>query len=258
MWFQCIEYLNFLLKSTNEHGIHSPFIFNLITKCFYQKTNKSQTQKYTAFKNKLLLNTNVIEVTDFGAGSRVFKSNKRQVSKIAKVAGISKKEGQLLIRLVTYFKPNHILEIGTSLGLGTAALHLGNLNAQISTLEGCPKTAEVAKNTLNAFNFKNINVITGDFKTTLPKAIQNKQFDLIYFDGNHTKKATLKYFEKCLPTAHNDSMFIFDDIYWNEEMKQAWEIIKTHPKVTVTIDTFFWGIVFFRKEQAKEHFTIRV
>jgi hypothetical protein len=40
-------------------------------------------------------------------------------------------------------------------------------------------------------------------------------------------------------------------------MTEAWETIKKHPQVTVTIDTFYWGIVFFRKAQAKEHFTIR-
>ena len=258
MWFQLKEYLNFKLKSTNQHGIHSPFIFDLVTQCFYKNTPKKEKTAFKAYKLKLLQNKNFIEVTDFGAGSRVFKTNNRQVAKIAKVAGISKKEGQLLIRLVQYFKPKHILEIGTSLGLGTAALHLGNVNAQISTLEGCPNTAEVAITTLQASNFNNINVVTGDFKTTLPKAVANKKYDLIYFDGNHTKKATLDYFEQCLPTAHNNSIFIFDDIYWNNDMKQAWEIIKKHPKVRVTMDTYFWGILFFRAEQAKEHFTIRV
>lgn len=41
-------------------------------------------------------------------------------------------------------------------------------------------------------------------------------------------------------------------------MTKAWTIIKDHPKVTVTVDTFNWGLVFFRKEQLKEHFKIRV
>ena len=40
-------------------------------------------------------------------------------------------------------------------------------------------------------------------------------------------------------------------------MEEAWEIIKKHPKVTVTIDTFQWGIVFFRSEQVKEDFIVR-
>ena len=81
---------------------------------------------------------------------------------------------------------------------------------------------------------------------------------MIYFDGNHQKEATLQYFNQLLKTAHNDSVFIFDDIHWSKEMTEAWETIKNHPKVTVTIDTFFWGFVFFRKEQVKEHFIVRL
>ena len=68
----------------------------------------------------------------------------------------------------------------------------------------------------------------------------------------------MHYFEALLPKATNDTVFIFDDIYWSKGMTEAWETIKQHPKVTVTVDTFFWGFVFFRKEQAKEHFTIRL
>jgi predicted O-methyltransferase YrrM len=81
---------------------------------------------------------------------------------------------------------------------------------------------------------------------------------LIYFDGNHSKEATLEYFELLLPTINNETVWIFDDIHWSPAMEAAWEVIKNHPKVTVTIDTFQWGIVFFRTEQPKEHFVIRV
>ena len=61
-----------------------------------------------------------------------------------------------------------------------------------------------------------------------------------------------------LPKTHNDSIFIFDDINWSKGMQEAWNKIKAHPQVSVSIDTFFWGMVFFRKEQVKEHFKIRV
>jgi len=86
---------------------------------------------------------------------------------------------------------------------------------------------------------------------------KDQSYSLIYFDGNHSKQATLDYFELLLPTITNDSVWIFDDIHWSTGMEEAWEIIKSHPKVKVTIDTFQWGIVFFRSEQEKEHFTIR-
>ncbi len=255
---QVLSYFKFITKSNNEHGVHSPFIFNLVTQCLYTKTDRDNKFKHDKYRRSLLENKKIIEVTDFGKGSKVFKSNKRQISKIAKVAGISKIKSNLLLRLVQYFKPSNILEIGTSLGIGTAALSIPDSNSKITTLEGCPETHKIAKNTLSKFELKNIEFITGDFQETLPNVIENNVYDLIYFDGNHQKKPTLDYFNQCLKSIHNDSVFIFDDIHWSKEMEEAWELIKKHDKVTVTIDIYFWGIVFFRKEQVKEHFKIRV
>jgi phage pi2 protein 07 len=56
----------------------------------------------------------------------------------------------------------------------------------------------------------------------------------------------------------NDSVWIFNDNHKSIENENTWEIIKKHPKVKVTIDVFHFGIVFFRAEQEKEHFVIRV
>jgi len=259
MLFQIKSYLNFLWNSKNQHGVHSPFVFDLVTKCFYDKKTYPEYSILKAYRKSLLQNKNTIEVTDFGAGSKVFKSNTRAINQIVKTAGISLKRAKLLFRMVKYFQPTTILEIGTSLGLATSALSLGNKNSKIITLEGCANTLEIAKNQFEKFNFQNINPITTDFEHYLNNCQLNTEHcQLIYFDGNHSKNATLDYFELLLPTITNESIWIFDDIHWSPDMSAAWEIIKNHPKVTVTIDTFQWGIVLFRVEQAKEHFTIRV
>jgi len=258
MLFQIKAYLKFLWNSKNEHGVHSPFVFSLLTKCFYDKKVKAEYDILKKYRKSLLQNKNFIEVTDFGAGSKVFKSNKRQISKIAKTAGISPKRAELLFRVTNYFQPNNILEIGTSLGLATSALALGNTNANVITIEGCPETTNVAKNQLNQFDCNNVENVNSEFESFLiSENIQSAIYNLIYFDGNHSKKATLTYFDLLLPTIDNDSVWIFDDIHWSPEMEEAWEIIKNHPKVTVTIDTFQWGFVFFRYEQKKEDFVIR-
>lgn len=249
------SYLKFLWNSKNEHGVHSPFVFDLVTKCFYDKSSKIEYLLLKNYRNALLANKNTIEVTDFGAGSRVFKSNTRQIAKIAKTAGISSKRAELLFRIVNYFQPNSILEIGTSLGLATSALSLGNKKAKISTLEGCKNTVNELQ--LQKFNFDNVEFINTNFCEYL-KNLQPTTHNLIYFDGNHAKKATLDYFELLLPTITNDTVWIFDDIHWSQDMEEAWKIIKNHKKVKVTIDTFQWGMVFFREEQEKEHFVIRV
>lgn len=260
-------YIKFFFKAKNEHSVHSPFVFDLVTKCFYDKTNYSEYEILKNYRNSLLNNKNTIEVTDFGAGSRVFKSNTREIGAIAKNAGISVQNAELLFRIVRYFQPNSILEIGTSLGLATSALFLGNKKSKITTLEGCPNTIHQAQLQLQKFNFNSIDFVNTEFSSFLkdfstPLEMTNsfnpspKTFDLIYFDGNHSKKATLEYFNLLLPTISNDTVWIFDDIHWSEDMEEAWLEIKNHPQVTVTIDTFQWGIVFFRKEQAKEHFII--
>ncbi|MEO8238571.1 MAG: class I SAM-dependent methyltransferase [Flavobacterium sp.] len=262
MLFQIKSYIKFLWHSKNEHAVHSPFVFNLLTKCFYDKKVKPEYSILKRYRKSLLENKNFIEVTDFGAGSRVFKSNRRQISKIAKTAGISPKRAELLFRVTRYFEPENILEIGTSLGLATSALALGNPKATVITLEGCPETANQCQLQLQKFNFNNVNSIVTEFEKyfqdiKLRLKTETENFNLIYFDGNHSKKATLAYFELLLPTIINDSVWIFDDIHWSLEMEEAWKIIKSHPKVTVTIDTFQWGFVFFRREQEKEHFIIR-
>lgn len=259
MFFQIKAYLKFLWYSKNEHAVHSPFVFSLITKCFYDKKNKAEYSILDNYRQDLIENKSNIEVTDFGAGSKVFKSNTRTVAQIAKTAGISKKRAYLLYRITHYFQPENILELGTSLGLATSALALGNPKASITTLEGCANTIAIAKNQLQKFNINNVKSITTKFSTYF--TTHNAQLtthNLIYFDGHHSKKATLDYFEKLLPTIDNDTVWIFDDIHWSAEMEAAWKIIKKHPKVSVTIDTFQWGLVFFRREQPKEHFIIRV
>ncbi|WP_457615540.1 O-methyltransferase [Lutibacter sp.] len=257
MWFKIKSFLAFLIKSTNQHGVHSPFIFSLVTQCFYSKTNPQKKELVNRIRHWLYHNNKAIQIQDFGKGSKVFKSNRRKVSAIAKVAGISRKKSLLLIRLIEYFSFNTILEIGTSVGLGTSCMSIGNPKALITTLEGCKNTAHEATLVFKKFNLNNIKCVVGEFNGTLPKVLTHS-FDLIYFDGNHQKKETLNYFNQCLPFFHNNSVAIFDDINWSKEMQETWSEIKNFPEVTITIDTYFWGIVFFRKEQVKQHFVIRL
>ena len=252
---QVIQYIKFLFKSTNQHGVHSPFVFDLVTKCFYDTTNYPDYEKLKSYRQSLLRNDSLVSVTDLGSGSKRTTSNTRQICAIAKTSGTTYKRAKLLYRLSHYFKFKSILELGTSVGIATHALHLGNPNATLTSIEGCPNLALLSKTRFT--NQPNITIISGAFDEQIP-LLKAPNYDCIFFDGNHTKDATLHYFEALLPKATNDTVFIFDDIYWSKGMTEAWETIKQHPKVTVTVDTFFWGFVFFRKEQAKEHFTIRL
>ena len=255
--YQIKQYIKFLFKSRNQHGVHSPFVYNFVTKCFYDKTNYDAYQDILNYRKSLLKNSSKIKVTDLGAGSQLMPEEERTISSMTKNAGTTLKRAKLLYRITNYFKPRNILELGTSLGIATHAISITNPDVKVTTIEGCPNISEFSKKHLKTQQVNNVDIFTGDFNNEIKKLTLNT-YDLIFFDGNHQKVATLQYFESLLLTTHNDSVFIFDDIYWSKSMTEAWETIKQHQKVSVTIDTFFWGIVFFRKEQVKEHFTIRV
>ena len=257
MIYKINQYIKFLFKSTNQHGVHSPFVYHLITKCFYDKTNYSAYKQIKQYKQNVLANSNTIEVTDFGAGSHVANNNTRKVSQIAKNAGTTTRRAKLLFRLTQYFKCNTILELGTSLGIATHAMSLGHPESKITTIEGCPNISKFSEDNFKNLKLSNIEIIIGNISEIIQN-LKSNTYDLIFFDGNHQKDATIHYFEILLSTTHNDTVFIFDDIYWSKDMTEAWDTIIQHPKVTVSIDTFFWGFVFFRKEQQKEHFTIRL
>lgn len=255
--FQIIQYITFLFRSTNQHGVHSPFVYDLVTLCFYDKTRYPAYLKLKKYRAALLKNKSKLHITDFGSGSRVFHSNERAISAIAKNSGTPLKRAKLLYRVTHYFKPEHTLELGTSLGIATQAMALGHTHNSIVSLEGCPSISAFTTAQLSEKRLTNATVVTGEFETLLPK-LTKASYDLILFDGHHDKEATLRYFKLLLDKAHNDSIFIFDDIHWSKGMLEAWEEIKLHPKVTVTIDSFFLGFVFFRKEQAKENFKLRL
>jgi predicted O-methyltransferase YrrM len=174
-------------------------------------------------------------------------------------SGKSPRLGQMLFCLVEYIKPQFILELGTSLGITTCYLAKASSEARVYTLEGCGETAEIAGQLFKDLGISNISQITGNINDTLPSCIsQMPRLDLVFFDANHAYQPTIHYFHICLSKATEESIFIFDDIHWSSEMQKAWEFIKNDPSVTLTLDLFYMGLVFFRKAQPKQHFILRI
>jgi len=253
------DYLWHRLKAKTRHDLHSPFVYRLADKTIYDFDAKTVYDEVESIRRGLLNDNRIITVTDLGAGSHLNSSRTKKISDIARNALKPRKLAQLLYRLTSDLQPRTIIELGTCLGITTLYLQKATPAAKVYTLEGCPQTAGVAKKVFKTADMDDVNLITGNFDDTLPDVIQNLDtLDLVYIDGNHQKAATLKYFEWCLPKVYENTLLIFDDIYLSEGMKEAWQEIKAHPKVTVTIDLFWIGLVYFKKGQAKEDFLIRI
>ncbi|WP_340156094.1 class I SAM-dependent methyltransferase [uncultured Winogradskyella sp.] len=255
--YQIIAYLKFLTKATNQHGVHSPFVYNFVTKCLYDKTKFNDYEILNQYRTDLLNSDSLLQVIDLGEGSKKLDTKQRQISQMAKTSSSSVKNTKTLYRVAKYFDFKNSLELGTSLGMATFALSIANPKANITTIEGCANTSTFAKSKLDNLDVKNVNFEVDNFTNAIPN-LTDKNYDFIFFDGHHNKEATIQYFEALLPKIHNDTVFVFDDIYWSKGMTEAWEYIKNHESVKVTVDCFYLGFVFFRKEQVKEHFKIRL
>lgn len=253
-----LNYLIHQTKAFNRHGIHSPFVYDFLEQVLYTDEQNERHKQFEKFRTQLLSDSRTIEITDLGAGSTINTNNIRLVKDIAKNSAKKPKYGRLFYRMVRYFNPDSIIELGTSLGLSTIYFASANKNIPVYTLEGCPNTKEVAEQNFKDLGIKNVQPILGDFKETLPNLLMKSQkADMVFFDGNHQEQPTLDYFEETLKYSHSKSIFIFDDIHWSDGMTKAWNKIKGHPKTVVTLDLFFVGIVFFDTRLTKQDFLIR-
>lgn len=251
------KYFLYRLKSFRLHGVHSPFVFDLYEQVILHDGHFATYTRVEKLRHKLRKNSQQIQVTDLGAGSKSQNTHLRSISHLATVSAKPAKYSQLLFRLVNYFQPQIILELGTSLGITTSYLALACQKSNVFTFEGCPNIAQQA-----ALNFKNqklsnVKIITGNLDQTLTATVNTlPEIDFIYFDGNHRYEPTIQYFQTCLPKRTPNSIFVFDDIYWSPGMEKAWKEICLHPEVTLSIDLFQVGIIFFRTQQPKQHFTL--
>ncbi|WP_046245144.1 O-methyltransferase [Hymenobacter terrenus] len=257
--FQLLAYLRFWLRSGNAHGLHSPFVFGLYTTVVRHTGRFGAYAPIEARRQQLLQSATSVSVIDFGAGSHTGAGQQRRVADIARTAAKPPHLAQLLFRLVNHFRPATILELGTSLGLTTAYLAAADSRHRVLTFEGCPNIAALARETFATLHLRNIDIIEGNIDHTLAPTLATltAPLDFAFFDGNHRYEPTLRYFELCLAHRTNDSVFVFDDIHWSAEMERAWEAIKAHPEVNITVDLFHIGLVFFRKGQPKQHFWLR-
>lgn len=251
-------FIKYYLTSKTRFDIHSPFLFELISQVFENQEDYIDYARVEALKKELLKDTRKIQVLDLGAGSLTDKGNERFINQIAKNSSRPAKYGRLLYRFSAYFKPKVILELGTSLGLSSAFMSLASPSSKIITVEGCPNIGSIAKENFAKLGINNITVITGNFNHKLPVILKSvSDLEFIFIDGNHRKEPTINYFKQCLSYAVNETVIVFDDIHWSKEMEEAWDFIRHHPSVTLSLDIFFMGFVFFRKELTKQHFIIR-
>ncbi len=253
--FRAKTYLEYRKRAVNQYGLHSPFLFELYNTCFKPRFSH-QFPLIDKVRNDLKTNNNLLEIKDYGAGSLVSNSQRKQVSAMYKSASISKKQGELFNRLVKYFNPSSVVELGTHLGL-SGWYFLDGTSTHLHTLEGCSQTQALAKEVLSPFQGR-IHFYLGSFEENLGPALDEIQkVEFAYIDGNHTYKGTIWNYEMLKEKSDENTVLIFDDINWSPGMKKAWDEIISKPEVSISLNCYKFGIIFFKLGIRKQDFYLK-
>ena len=255
MYNQIKAYIKYYWKAESKYQAHSPLLYQLSKFVLEPNTSVVAEQEIEIIRKNLSSDKSIIDFKEYGAGSEANKQPHKSVANIAKSSLSRRPQCRQLSRLVSVYKPENILEMGTSLGVSALYMAKANPESIIYTLEGDPTVANIAQSQFDSLHAKNIELTVGQFNNTLENTLSKMSYvDMAFIDGNHKYAPTLSYFEMILPYCKPSSILIFDDIHWSKEMEEAWLAIQQHQAVTMSIDLFHMGIAFLSSNvKVKSH-----
>jgi predicted O-methyltransferase YrrM len=246
--------LTFYRRAETEYNVQSPFLFDFVhhildIKKEYYAFRFIEKQRKSLLKSRL-----VIPNVDYGARGHDEKNPSIHVSDIARKSVSSPVQCRILFQMIDHYSCKNILELGTSLGISSAYMAAACLTGRVTTCEGNPHIADLAYEFHKKIGFHQIKILTGAFEHTLPAFIESSDsLDFVFIDGHHKENPTVEYFELIIQKCHNESIIVLDDIYWSPEMTRAWHKICQHPQVTLSIDLYYMGVIFLRKELSRQN-----
>lgn len=251
--YQIFYFIKYFLLKEDRHSIQSPFTYKVYNDLLAHK-NRGGDQKIEKLRNDFLKNENILTIQDLGAGSHKLKASTRKIKEISKFSNSSIKYNLLYQYFLSLTPTDTCLELGT--GNGINAQYLAQIvSGKLYTIEGEPAIHRLAKSHLE--KLQNVECIESNINEILPKLVEMLQkVDFALIDANHTYDATVNYFNTLVPYIREESIIIIGDIYWSSDMTRAWNKIAHHPQVTLSLDFFECGVLFFKKDLNKAHYIL--
>ena len=214
------------------YGVHSPFAFNLITWVIYEKL------PYYSF---------VVM-----AGVRKTLKQKRTPGKISKELNTEKVD-MLLFRLINYFRPYHIIEIGTKTGLSTLYMASARKGVHCTTLDSVSWVNETANKIISDF-CTHVEIRTGEINKELLVALESyPSVDFVHFNQGIVNREA---FDLCLAKLNTDSVIVIEGIHNSSEMSGWWQELIADAHTGITFDLYDLGLIFFDRSKIKQHYII--
>lgn len=215
-----IKYIIYWFTAANRkgHGIHSPFVFQFVT--------------------------DVLNDDRFFYAFETLETIKYQQQYF-------KKYNQLLFKMVNNYQPKTVLCIDDRSNNTLFYLAEANSNSQIFYKENNFSQEKKVVENYPQPCLENI------FFVDDLLIIKTHKYDLVYINTNNNNELQ-NYFQILVPHLTEQSIFIINNIHASKQLEPTWNNIQHHPTVTLSIDLFQLGLVFFRPEnKIPQHFIIK-
>ncbi len=254
------SFWRYFYSAQTRYDVHSPFLSKWVEAVLEDRRDFYIFDEAEIIRHYWLnyVQQEIDFTTDHGAGSRAGQGGVRSVKDIVRTSAVDPETARRLFRIAHFHQPKTILELGTNLGMSALYLQAACKYDHFITIEGHPALANLAKASFERAKKPLPDLRIGTFADLLPKALNDlKQVDLAWIDGDHRYEPTIRYFEQLLPYLTESSVVIIGDIHWSEEMSKAWKVLQNHKRVTLSVDLYHLGVLFFRPQQLQsEHFTL--
>lgn len=254
-WFELRSYIRHFIRAKGPHGVHSPFVYNILTSVSERPIDPAIAVSLQSLRERMFKDSRTLQKSDLGTGI----SGEIRIERIAKRSSQPLAHSLFIAWLARLVESSEIVELGTSLGITTAALAMMNADAHVMSIEGCENTADVARANMKSFNLSHVDIIHGEAMKVLNERLPElRSADFVFIDCNHTYNATMEYIRFFISLEHPNLTIVLDDIYWSKEMNRAWRAIIAEGAFDISIDFFHFGVLFRRQGKVRENFTLRL
>ncbi len=243
--FQVKSFLRYYQSAKTIYEIDSPFVFDFLKNILEDDRHYYVFDVVEDIRAVLNSDISVLPGIDYGAPSKTLRKERR-VKDIAQKNAISPRVGYWLFKIINHFKPEVMLELGTSLGISSVYQAAAHFSGDLITVEGSTDLAAIAQHYFDQVGLANIHIINDSFESALQVILPDlPQLDYVFLDGHHIGEARLKYFAQIQEKLHEDSIVVFSDMYWSPDMLAAWQQLQALPSVSLSLDLYEIGILFF-------------
>lgn len=196
------KYIQLKLGQDNDKTSPSDFFIFKKDNVFLSLTNNWKSYIEThLIKNIKILNEN-LEGNIYSLNNSFDDASQNLSNKRFNIYNVLKKN-----------KPKTILEIGFNAGFSCLLMKMILPDVNITCIDLNEHTYVMPCFNKISSDFSNLNIIPGSsYNIGLPQLIkENKKFDFIHIDGDHSLKGAKKDIDLCLNLCHDKTIILFDD-----------------------------------------------